>query len=171
MGTRRRRKDEEEEDDDNKEEAWRGARGVVGAAPAVGCGGSAAIVDTARRRHRHVRKGAETEGKAGPGQDTTGHGASGGRSGKRARADQVLYTAVLRSVELCSAVLLDITLQQTKFKQLGVRRPIAFRGQLPGNLCLSHPPSLPPPPWLARATWEALLGSRGRSTPPPIAFF
>ena len=33
-------------------------------------------------------------------------GGGGGRSGKRARADQVLYTAVLRSVELCSAVLL-----------------------------------------------------------------
>ena len=32
-------------------------------------------------------------------------GGGGGRSGKRARADQVLYTAVLRSVELCSAVL------------------------------------------------------------------
>merc|ERR1711938_331756 len=74
-------KDEEEDDDDNEGEAWRGARGAVGAARAVGFGGSAASVDTARRRHRHVRKGAETEGKAGPGQDTTGHGASGGGGG------------------------------------------------------------------------------------------
>ena len=38
-------------------------------------------------------------------------GGGGGRSGKRARADQVLYTAVLRSVELCSAVLLTKTLK------------------------------------------------------------
>ena len=75
-------KDEEEDDDDNEEEAWRGARGAVGAARAVGCGGNAASVDTARRRHRHVRKGAETEGKA-------GHDGAWGkreRSGKRARA-------------------------------------------------------------------------------------
>ena len=92
-------KDEEEDDDVNEEEAWRGGRGAVGAARAVGCDGNATSVDTARRRHRHVRKGAETEGKAGPGQDTTGHGASGREAGReRARGGGIGIESSSRSI-------------------------------------------------------------------------
>ena len=71
----------------------------------MGCGGSAASVDTARRRHRHVRKGAETEGKAGPGQDTTGHGASGGGRGEKREESARGLSSLHGSAEVRGALL------------------------------------------------------------------